>query len=144
MDAQNMYRREINKYIEQNCAPSCIYLRDCKVLMVMLRAGRLGVWIPTSSKYLSPLLIVHTDSEAHPDSYSLGTGVLSWSKETGDVRVPTHLYLEPRLWMSGAIPLPKLLIFMKCSGINLSLYFFCIDFCMVYWTTISIVSSWNL
>jgi len=23
-----MYRREINKYIKQNCAPSCIYLRD--------------------------------------------------------------------------------------------------------------------
>jgi len=28
MDARNTYRREINKYIEQNCAPSWIYLRD--------------------------------------------------------------------------------------------------------------------
>jgi len=29
MDARNMYRREINKYIEQNCASSWINLRDC-------------------------------------------------------------------------------------------------------------------
>ena len=28
MDARNTYRREINKYIEQNCVPSWIYLRD--------------------------------------------------------------------------------------------------------------------
>ena len=28
MDAQNMYRREINKYTKQNCAPSWICLRD--------------------------------------------------------------------------------------------------------------------
>jgi len=28
MDDRNMYRREINKYIKQNCAPSWIYLRD--------------------------------------------------------------------------------------------------------------------
>ena len=29
MDARNMQRRELNKYIKQNCAPSWIYLRDC-------------------------------------------------------------------------------------------------------------------
>ena len=29
MDARNTYKIEINKYIEQNCAPSWIYLRDC-------------------------------------------------------------------------------------------------------------------
>ena len=28
MDAQNMYERDINKYIKQNCAPSWIYLRE--------------------------------------------------------------------------------------------------------------------
>jgi len=27
MNARNMYRREINKYFKQNCAPSWIYLR---------------------------------------------------------------------------------------------------------------------
>ena len=28
MDARNMYRREVNKYIKQNCAPSWTYLQD--------------------------------------------------------------------------------------------------------------------
>jgi len=28
MDARNMQRREINKYIKQNCAPSWIYLQN--------------------------------------------------------------------------------------------------------------------
>ena len=27
VDDRNMYRREINKYVKQNCAPSCTYLR---------------------------------------------------------------------------------------------------------------------
>ena len=31
MDARNMYRGGINKYIKQNCAPSWIYLRDYRV-----------------------------------------------------------------------------------------------------------------
>ena len=30
MNARNMYRREINKYIKQNCAPSWIYLRGLR------------------------------------------------------------------------------------------------------------------
>ena len=29
MEAWNMYRREMNKYIKQNCAPSGIYIRNC-------------------------------------------------------------------------------------------------------------------
>ena len=29
MNARNMYRREINKYMKQNCAPRWIYLRGC-------------------------------------------------------------------------------------------------------------------
>jgi len=28
VNARNMYRREINKYIKQSCAPSWTYLRD--------------------------------------------------------------------------------------------------------------------
>jgi len=28
LDARNMWRREINKYIKQNCAPSWTYLRN--------------------------------------------------------------------------------------------------------------------
>ena len=28
VDSRNKYRREINKYIKQNCAPSWTYLRD--------------------------------------------------------------------------------------------------------------------
>ena len=47
------------------------------------------------------------------------------------MRVPTYLHLEPRLIISGATPLPILLIFVECSGINLSLHFCCIGFCVV-------------
>jgi len=33
MDARNMWRREINKYIKQNCAPSWIFLRDYTAML---------------------------------------------------------------------------------------------------------------
>lgn len=44
-----------------------------------LKAGLYGVKIPADGKEFSPLQNVQSGSEDHPASYSMGTGVLSWS-----------------------------------------------------------------
>jgi hypothetical protein len=58
--------------------------------------------------------IVNTDSGAHPDSYSVGTGVFPGT---------AHLHLVPRLRMNGAIPLLPLYAFMAWTGTALPLPF---------------------
>jgi hypothetical protein len=55
---------------------------------------------------------VQTGSAVHPTSYSMSTRVLS--REKGDV----HVYLVPRLRISGGIPLLPLYAFMAWTGTN--------------------------
>ena len=55
---------------------------------------------------------VQTGSEVHPDSYSVGTGILSRDQRGRGVKFITQLRLLPMLRMSGAIPLLPLYAFM--------------------------------
>jgi hypothetical protein len=59
-------------------------------------ACRSGVRIPVGERYLSLLQNVHTGSQTHPASYSVGTGTLYRGFGQG-VKLTTHLHLTPRL-----------------------------------------------
>jgi len=48
---------------------------------------------------------IQTGSGSHPASCSLGTGVPSWGLGAQGMMLTTHLYLAPRLRISGAISL---------------------------------------
>jgi hypothetical protein len=70
---------------------------------------------------------VHTSSDAHPASCSLGTRVLTQEEGSRDTKLTTNLHLVPRLRMSGALPpLPPICfhgidrekIYIKSSGIH--------------------------
>jgi len=49
-----------------------------------LRTARFGARTPTEARKLSLLQNVQNRSEAHPASYSGGTGVLLWDKVVGE------------------------------------------------------------
>jgi len=49
--------------------------------------------------------VLHTGSEAHPASYSIGTRAASRGLSGRGVELTINLHLVPRLRMSGAIPL---------------------------------------
>ena len=77
-----------------------------------LWAGRCGVRIPSLTRDLSILQTRQT----HPASCSAGTGA-SFSRVKGRImKLTTHLYLVPRLRISGAIPLPPIYALMPCTG----------------------------
>jgi len=48
---------------------------------------------------------VQTDSRAHPNFCSVGTGFFSWWQSCGDVKFTAHLHSVSRLRMGGAIAL---------------------------------------
>jgi len=66
-------------------------------------AGRSTVRIPLEATNISLLHNVQTGSGAHPTSYSMGTGFISWEQTGGSVKLTTDLHLVPRLRMSGGI-----------------------------------------
>jgi hypothetical protein len=55
-------------------------------------------------KRFSLLQDVQTGSGAHPASYGMGTGVLSWEYSSQGMKATTHLELVTRLKRSTAIP----------------------------------------
>jgi len=55
------------------------YMHTAVSIETRLKAGLYGVKIPADGKEFSPLQNVQSGSEDHPASYSMGTGVLSWS-----------------------------------------------------------------
>jgi len=55
-------------------------------------------------KRFSLLKDVQTGSGAHPASYGMGTGVLSWGYSSQSMKATTHLKLVTRLKRSTAIP----------------------------------------
>ena len=63
------------------------------------RTRRSGVRIPACERYFSLFQNAQTSSEAHPPSYSMGTGVL-WDKTVG---ASTQLHVVLRLRMSRAL-----------------------------------------
>jgi len=60
---------------------------------------------------------IQTISKVYPAPYSVNIGALSW----GVKRLTTHRNVEPRLWMSGGIPLLHQYGFMAWKG---QLYFY--------------------
>ena len=72
---------------------------------IMLRAGRSGVRIQVRANGFPLLRNVHSDSGAHPSSYSLGAGDLSRGQCGRAVKLTTHLHLVPRLKISGVVQL---------------------------------------
>jgi hypothetical protein len=85
---------------------TCTGSRDCDgSIVTRLATGRYGVRIPAGTKYFHRLLKVQTGSEAQQAPCSMGTGCLSRAYSDRGVKLNTHLHLEPRLGMSGAVPL---------------------------------------
>jgi hypothetical protein len=68
-------------------------------IVTRLWACRSGVRIPVGERDLSLLQNVHTGSEAHPASNSVGTRILYRGRGQG-VKLTTPLHLAPRLLMS--------------------------------------------
>jgi hypothetical protein len=62
---------------------------------------------------------IHSVSGAHPTSYSLGSGVLSWGYNGWGMKLTTHLHLMVRFRMSGAIPLLCLYTLVMWTGTTL-------------------------
>ena len=58
----------------------------------------------------------------HPASYSMGTGVLSWDKVAGGMKLTTNLHVVLSLRMTGAIPVLLLYAFLARTGTTLLLY----------------------
>jgi hypothetical protein len=67
--------------------------------------GQCRVRIAVGARDFSLLQNVQTGSGAHPVSYSLHTGVLSWGYSGWGMKFTTHQCLVLRLRMSGAVPL---------------------------------------
>jgi hypothetical protein len=78
------------------------------------------------ARYFYVLQNVQISCGAHPASYSVGTEVFSPGVESGrDVKLTTHLHLEPRSRMSGAIPLLLLHVLIGMTG-RIYLYISCV------------------
>ena len=76
-------------------------------IVTVLWVGQCGVQILEVTNF-SLLQNVQTVSEAHPASYSVGTGVLSCGWSSWDLKLTTHLHLVLRFknqWWSAVTPL---------------------------------------
>jgi len=80
-------------------------------IVTRLRAGRSGVRIAVGAGDLSPFQNVQTDSEAQPDSCSVGPGLFPRG-----VHLTTDLCLVPRVRMSGTLRLLSLYVFISWTG----------------------------
>jgi hypothetical protein len=65
---------------------------------------------------------VQTGSGAQLANNSVGTGIISRGQSGRGMKLSIHLHLEPRLRMSGAIPLLSLYAFMEGIGKTLTLF----------------------
>jgi hypothetical protein len=101
----------ISPHLLFSCLISTLRGRDSSVgIATRLRTGRSGGWIPLKARDFCLLHNVHTGSEAHPVTCSLGTKVLCRGVQRPGVRLTTRLHLAPGLRMNGAIPLHTLRI----------------------------------
>ena len=87
--------------------------------MTTLQAGRSRLQIQAETRDFSVLQNVHTGSEDHPASFSVGTGVLSRGVKRLGRDVDTHLYLVPSVGASGAIPLLPINAYVVWKGVNI-------------------------
>ena len=70
-----------------------------------LLAGRTGVHISVGASSFPVPKNAHTGPGDHPDSYSVGIGILPRGVNLLAVQLPTHIHLLPKLKMSGAMHL---------------------------------------
>jgi hypothetical protein len=82
-------------------------------------------FLPESKRFISSPNHPELGYEAHPTSYSMGTGDSLLHKQIGfGMRLTTHLHLVLKLSMSGAVPPLSLYSFMECIHITLPLWFY--------------------
>jgi hypothetical protein len=94
----------INQYIMVHRQGSEIKINLCVcVIWTRLWARQSRLWMPAVARDFYLLQNVQMGPRAHPPSYSMGTGVLSWGWGGCGVKLTTHLHLMQRLRVSGAV-----------------------------------------
>jgi hypothetical protein len=92
------YPRKI-AYVQKRFPVTKRRRRSAVGIVARLWTCRSGVRIPVDERDPSLLQNVHTGSQAHTASYSVGTGILYRGCGQG-VKLTTHLHLAPRLRIS--------------------------------------------
>ena len=87
-----------------------------------LRDGRSRVRIVTGPTRSSLLQNVQTGSEAHPASHSKDTEVISRGQSGLGMTFIARLHLQPKVRMSGAVPVRRLHAFKASTGGKLYFY----------------------